>query len=142
MPRDLNLATPWAIYSVTVSLQQTASNGSTKERPQVISLTSRTLEIISQSEFLSRSLFFFFFYAHVLIADLSTYVRRVFVKDLDVMFSHVLDKTAKEHEIIDFHDLMFKFTLDSFVEYVCCICIFHLKVKINETSLFFFNITD
>lgn len=34
------------------------------------------------------------------------------------MFSHVLDKTAQDREIIDFHDLMFKFTLDSFIKYV------------------------
>lgn len=32
------------------------------------------------------------------------------------MFGVIFDKIAEAHEVIDFHDVMFKFTLDSFVE--------------------------
>ncbi|GAA5813761.1 hypothetical protein MFLAVUS_007248 [Mucor flavus] len=40
----------------------------------------------------------------------------VFVKDLGVMQSQIFDKAAQDNSIIDFHDVMFKFTLDSFIE--------------------------
>ncbi|KAI8987644.1 cytochrome P450 [Mycotypha africana] len=39
----------------------------------------------------------------------------VFVKEMLVMCSQIMDKAAKQRTVIDFHDLMFKFTLDSFV---------------------------
>jgi hypothetical protein len=39
----------------------------------------------------------------------------VFVKELNIMFEDIFDKAADNHEAIDFHDVMFKFTLDSFV---------------------------
>ncbi|KAG1115932.1 hypothetical protein G6F42_013824 [Rhizopus arrhizus] len=39
----------------------------------------------------------------------------VFVKEIDVMFKGVLDKAAVSNQVVDFHDLMFKFTLDSFI---------------------------
>lgn len=32
------------------------------------------------------------------------------------MFTGIMDKAVEQHELIDFHDVMFKFTLDSFVE--------------------------
>ncbi|KAG2195561.1 hypothetical protein INT47_001308 [Mucor saturninus] len=39
----------------------------------------------------------------------------VFVKEMLVMCDHILDKAANEGSVVDFHELMFKFTLDSFV---------------------------
>lgn len=39
----------------------------------------------------------------------------VFVKEMLVMCDQILDKSANEGTVIDFHELMFKFTLDSFV---------------------------
>ncbi|KAI9468452.1 MAG: cytochrome P450, partial [Benjaminiella poitrasii] len=39
----------------------------------------------------------------------------VFVKELKVMFNGILDKAVEQQSIIDFHDIMFKFTLDSFI---------------------------
>ncbi|KAF1796237.1 cytochrome P450 [Mucor lusitanicus] len=39
----------------------------------------------------------------------------VFVKEMLVMCDQILDKAANDGSIIDFHELMFKFTLDSFV---------------------------
>ncbi|KAI7902864.1 cytochrome P450 [Cokeromyces recurvatus] len=39
----------------------------------------------------------------------------VFVKELNVMSEYILDKAVNGHEIIDFHDVMFRFTLDSFI---------------------------
>ncbi|KAG2235764.1 hypothetical protein INT48_000990 [Thamnidium elegans] len=39
----------------------------------------------------------------------------VFIKELELTFD-VMDKAVEDHDIIDFHDIMFKFTLDSFVE--------------------------
>ncbi|KAG0749659.1 hypothetical protein G6F16_003497 [Rhizopus arrhizus] len=39
----------------------------------------------------------------------------VFIKELDVMFSGTFDKAANTGQIIDFHDIMFKYTLDSFI---------------------------
>ncbi|KAL9558727.1 hypothetical protein MBANPS3_000774 [Mucor bainieri] len=42
-------------------------------------------------------------------------MNRVFVKEIDVMFKGVLDKAAVSNQVVDFHDLMFKFTLDSFI---------------------------
>jgi len=42
-------------------------------------------------------------------------INRVFVKEIDVMFKGVLDKAAVSNQVVDFHDLMFKFTLDSFI---------------------------
>lgn len=39
----------------------------------------------------------------------------VFVKEMLVMCNQILDKSAQDGSIVDFHELMFKFTLDSFV---------------------------
>ncbi|KAI9499580.1 cytochrome P450 [Zychaea mexicana] len=39
----------------------------------------------------------------------------VFVQEMDFMSKHILDKAADECQVLDFHDLMYKFTLDSFV---------------------------
>ncbi|KAI9257744.1 cytochrome P450 [Helicostylum pulchrum] len=39
----------------------------------------------------------------------------VFVKEMRVMCDKILDKAADEGGIVDFHEVMFKFTLDSFV---------------------------
>ncbi|RCH84922.1 hypothetical protein CU097_005150 [Rhizopus azygosporus] len=39
----------------------------------------------------------------------------VFVKEMHLMCDHILDNAAKTGGTIDFHDIMFKFTLDSFV---------------------------
>ncbi|CEP14836.1 hypothetical protein [Parasitella parasitica] len=39
----------------------------------------------------------------------------VFVKELDIMCKGVLDKAVALNQVVDFHDTMFKFTLDSFI---------------------------
>ncbi|EIE87392.1 hypothetical protein RO3G_12103 [Rhizopus delemar RA 99-880] len=39
----------------------------------------------------------------------------VFVKEMHVMFDNILEKASIEGTVIDFHDVMFRFTLDSFV---------------------------
>ncbi|ORY91408.1 cytochrome P450 [Syncephalastrum racemosum] len=39
----------------------------------------------------------------------------VFVKELNLMCDRIFDKKAANGEQVDFHDIMFKFTLDSFV---------------------------
>jgi hypothetical protein len=39
----------------------------------------------------------------------------VFLKELDIMFDVIMDKAVEAHDIIDFHEIMFKFTLDSFI---------------------------
>ncbi|KAG2200618.1 hypothetical protein INT47_007362 [Mucor saturninus] len=40
----------------------------------------------------------------------------VFVKELAIMQNIIFDKACNEHHIVDFHETMFKFTLDSFIE--------------------------
>jgi fatty acid omega-hydroxylase len=39
----------------------------------------------------------------------------VFVKEMHIMLDNILEKASTEGTIIDFHDVMFRFTLDSFV---------------------------
>ncbi|ORZ13523.1 cytochrome P450 [Absidia repens] len=39
----------------------------------------------------------------------------VFMEEMQYMSTHVLDKAAEQNRVIDFHDLMYKFTLDSFI---------------------------
>ncbi|GAA5810466.1 hypothetical protein MFLAVUS_003887 [Mucor flavus] len=39
----------------------------------------------------------------------------VFVEEIDFMSSHIWDKAAEENQVVDFHEVMFKFTLDSFI---------------------------
>ncbi|KAI8047135.1 cytochrome P450 [Gilbertella persicaria] len=39
----------------------------------------------------------------------------VFVEEIDYMSKHIWDKAAENTEVVDFHDIMFKFTLDSFI---------------------------
>lgn len=39
----------------------------------------------------------------------------VFVQEIDYMSETIWDKAAENHESVDFHDIMFKFTLDSFI---------------------------
>ncbi|KAI8641273.1 cytochrome P450 [Parasitella parasitica] len=39
----------------------------------------------------------------------------VFVEEIEFMSSHIWDKAAENHQVVDFHDVMFKFTLDSFI---------------------------
>ncbi|ORZ03289.1 cytochrome P450 [Syncephalastrum racemosum] len=39
----------------------------------------------------------------------------VFVEEMGYMAEHILDKACDECHVVDFHDLMYKFTLDSFI---------------------------
>lgn len=39
----------------------------------------------------------------------------VFVEEINYMSNHIWDQAADEGAVIDFHDVMFKFTLDSFI---------------------------
>ncbi|RCH94663.1 hypothetical protein CU097_002244 [Rhizopus azygosporus] len=39
----------------------------------------------------------------------------VFIKEIDYMSKHIWDKAADSGTVVDFHDVMFKFTLDSFI---------------------------
>ncbi|RCH83609.1 hypothetical protein CU098_004191, partial [Rhizopus stolonifer] len=40
---------------------------------------------------------------------------KVFLTQLDIMFKEILEPASDCHQVIDFHDTMFKFTLDSFI---------------------------
>ncbi|CDS12727.1 hypothetical protein LRAMOSA04912 [Lichtheimia ramosa] len=40
---------------------------------------------------------------------------KVFVQEIEYMNEHIWDKAADENQVMDFHDIMFKFTLDSFI---------------------------
>ncbi|KAI8144404.1 cytochrome P450 [Fennellomyces sp. T-0311] len=50
------------------------------------------------------------------VANFRDHFTEVFVKELDIMSKLVLDKTAANGEPIDFHDMIYKFTLESFVQ--------------------------
>ncbi|KAI9024338.1 cytochrome P450 [Phycomyces nitens] len=39
----------------------------------------------------------------------------IFVEELDFMVENIWDKAAESHEVIDFQEIMYKFTLDSFI---------------------------
>lgn len=39
----------------------------------------------------------------------------VFVQEMRYVTDHILASAAADHRVVDFHDLMYKFTLDSFV---------------------------
>jgi fatty acid omega-hydroxylase len=53
--------------------------------------------------------FFFFFFSLTIVLN------SVFVKEMHVMCDKILNKAVAEYAVIDFHEIMFKFTLDSFV---------------------------
>lgn len=40
----------------------------------------------------------------------------IFVDHINVMNGHIFDKAAKEAQVIDFHEIMLRFTMDTFVE--------------------------
>ncbi|GAN06283.1 cytochrome P450 704C1-like isoform X1 [Mucor ambiguus] len=40
----------------------------------------------------------------------------VFIKELLIMQDEIFDKACQDQQVVDFHDVMFKFTLDSFIE--------------------------
>lgn len=105
MQRVLNLIDLWATFLVMVFSMLTVNNGNIKERRPVISLTSRISEIILQSKYAMINCLHF----------INVSPNRVFLKELELMFD-VMDEAVEDHDIIDFHDIMFKFTLDSFVE--------------------------
>lgn len=84
---------------------QTAKSGDINAKQQATSLTSKTLEMSSQS----RSAF------EEMHERTDLCEHSVFVKEMLVMCDQILDKSADEGSIVDFHELMFKFTLDSFV---------------------------
>lgn len=39
----------------------------------------------------------------------------VFVQEINYMSENIWDKAAEKNEVVDFHDIMYKFTLDSFI---------------------------
>ncbi|KAG0174495.1 hypothetical protein DFQ28_002952 [Apophysomyces sp. BC1034] len=39
----------------------------------------------------------------------------VFLQEIQYMYKHIFDPAVENHEAVDFHEIMFKFTLDSFV---------------------------
>lgn len=39
----------------------------------------------------------------------------VFVEEIEFMSENIWDKAAETNEVVDFHEIMFKFTLDSFI---------------------------
>lgn len=105
MQKVLNLIDLWASYLAMVFSMPMVKDGNTKERQPVISLTLRISEIILQSMCTEINWLHF----------INVSPNRVFIKELELTFD-VMDKAVEDHEIIDFHDIMFKFTLDSFVE--------------------------
>ena len=78
-------------------------SGSINERQQVIYSMSRTLEIILQSN------------VRYVKINSKLIENSVFIKEIDYMSKHIWDKAADSGTIVDFHDVMFKFTLDSFI---------------------------
>ena len=50
--------------------------------------------------------------------DADCFMQSVFVEELHTMCDTIFDKKASNHQPVDFHDVMFKFTLDSFVRWV------------------------
>lgn len=89
-----------------------ASSGNTKEKQQAISSILKISGISSQSKIVDHSKYCINL---ILIGFLLICANRVFVKELDVMFKGVLDKAVASNQVVDFHDVMFKFTLDSFI---------------------------
>jgi hypothetical protein len=99
----------WSIYLVTVSLTQTVKSGSINAKLPVIFSISRTLEIT----LLSTSFILLCTLRNIL--KLTFLFNSVFVQEIDFMSENIFDKAVKENSVVDFHDVMFKFTLDSFI---------------------------
>lgn len=102
-------------------LMQMEKNGDINVKQRVIYLMSRILEMSLQSKYL-------------MIVNLVVIPKRftmfcfsVFVKEMHIMCDKILDISVKNNEPVDFHALMFKFTLDSFVQYVT-----------NESLIFYY----
>lgn len=89
-----------------VSLMLMVKNGSIKEKLPVIFSMLKTSGMNSQSKVQKicfpgeKSLNLYY---------------SVFVKEMRVMCDQILSKAADQSTAVDFHELMFKFTLDSFV---------------------------
>ncbi|KAI9275548.1 cytochrome P450 [Phascolomyces articulosus] len=49
------------------------------------------------------------------VKNFQNHFTNVFVQEMEFMSKNVLDIAADECQVVDFHDLMYKFTLDSFV---------------------------
>ncbi|KAI9320823.1 cytochrome P450 [Dichotomocladium elegans] len=49
------------------------------------------------------------------VKEFRDHFTEVFVQEMNLMASHVLDKAANECSVVDFHDVMYRFTLDSFI---------------------------
>lgn len=60
------------------------------------------------------------------INQLITLIERVFVDGINLASREIFEKAAASGEIIDFHDIMLRFTMDSFAEYVQELPVFHV----------------
>lgn len=54
-------------------------------------------------------------YYHVNLTFIDAMDTSVFVQELQFMTKNIFDMSASKRSVIDLHDIMFKFTLDSFV---------------------------
>ncbi len=45
-----------------------------------------------------------------------TQIDSIFVDHIKVMTNHIFDKAADEAQVLDFHEVMLRFTMDTFVE--------------------------
>jgi hypothetical protein len=86
--------------------------GSISVKQPVIFSMSKTSEITLQSKLLSRTI------SHAKNTNKPfnfICISSVFVEEMHVVCDKLLAKSAEEKNVIDFHDIMFKFTMDSFV---------------------------
>jgi hypothetical protein len=92
---------------------QMVKNGNIREKQLQIYLMLQALEIFSQSMYTAYEIgfmhlsFFSFYFSFFFF-----FKKRVFVDQLKIM-SDVLDQ--KENQIVDLHEMFYKFTLDSFI---------------------------
>lgn len=108
--RDQNSIQLWGIFLAMASLTLTVKNGDTNAKRHPTCSTSVISVIISPSMF-NRLVFHFQQWLTKKILSLSS----VFVEEIELMSHHILDKAADECQVLDFHDLMYRFTLDSFI---------------------------
>ncbi|KAI8332793.1 cytochrome P450 [Chlamydoabsidia padenii] len=50
------------------------------------------------------------------VKNMRDQITDVFIDKMKYMSAHLLDKAAEQNKVIDFHDLMYKYTLDSFIQ--------------------------
>ena len=60
------------------------------------------------------------------------FLHSVFVQEIEFMSENIWNKAAANNAAVDFHDVMFKFTLDSFILYVPSTSMAGARLLISE----------